>query len=123
MKSCGEVAEVQGLAGSCGEDEVAVPPEASRLEPFGILSRLVHLECLDSPPREFYVATLPVLRRGEGGSLSNAASDQQVLRVSPILLGTMHGRDQIHSIHNVLTQAEWRYTPLMRLSALLIGGQ
>jgi hypothetical protein len=30
----GKVAEVQGLAGDCREDEVVVLPEASCLEPF-----------------------------------------------------------------------------------------
>src|SRR5919202_5521574 len=62
----GKVAEVQGLAGSCGEDEVIVFPEASCLEPFDILGRPVGLERFDGPPREFYAAALPILWGGEG---------------------------------------------------------
>src|SRR5215211_440212 len=79
-RSCSEVAEVQGLAGHCGEDEVIVLPQASRLEPCGVLGRSVALECLGGSQCEFYVAALPVLRRGKGGAgpgLAPSAPDAQ----------------------------------------------
>jgi hypothetical protein len=67
-RGSGYVVGVQRLSAVGTEDESVILPETSRLETFGVLSRSMGLERLDSLPSELYGASPAVLRRGEYGT-------------------------------------------------------